>query len=116
VESEEYLIFHIRNEHKLKLRFSLIAKYTVSELLQHLQIEHINNNLGIKIVDEIFAPCRVLKEAERYFRTGDGQFAKNVECRLVSEREMFYASIGNMSGDFTLPKEMVTVDKEKMYD
>lgn len=29
---------------------------------------------------------------------------------------MFYASIGNMSGDFTLPKEMVTVDKEKMYD
>lgn len=50
VESEEYLIFHIDNLNKIKLKFAHIANYRVGELLQHLNIEH-SNTLGIKIVD-----------------------------------------------------------------
>jgi hypothetical protein len=114
VESEEYLIFHIDKTRKVKLKFALIAKYRVGELLNHLQIEH-SNSLGIKIVDEIFQPCRLVKEAEKYFKTGEGLFAKNVECRLVSEREMFYSSMDSMGKDFPISEAMVTQAKGSMF-
>lgn len=89
------MIFHIDSSHKIKLKFALIAKYRVGELLQHLRFQH-SNSLGIKIVDEIFPPWQQVQKAEKYFRTGEGNFVKNVECRLVSEREMFYAAMGTM--------------------
>ena len=38
VASEEYLIFHIKNDYQIKLRFSMIAKYKVGELLKYLKI------------------------------------------------------------------------------
>jgi hypothetical protein len=101
------LIFHIDNSRKIRLKFAQIAKYRVGELLEYLNIQH-DNSLGVKIVDEIFPPSKLVKEASKYFQTGDGKFVKNVECRLVCEREMFYRSIGKIGSDFQIPKEMVT--------
>ena len=79
-------------------------------MLQYLKLEH-SNSIGIKIVDEIFPPCKLMREASKYFKTGNGDYVKNVECRLVGEREMFFASMEKLKGEFTISKEMVTKKK-----
>lgn len=116
VTSEEYLIFHISNDSQIKLRFSHIIHYTVQELLQYLKIENNNNTLGIKIVDEIFAPHQLIKDASGYFKYIQGTFVKNIECRLVSEKEMFYAEMSKINEEFHIKKEMVTKEKEAQFE
>jgi hypothetical protein len=41
---------------------------------------------------------------------------KNVECRLVSEKEMFFNSMKKLNGDFEIQKEMIPMTKYKDFD
>jgi hypothetical protein len=58
----------------------------------------------------------LVKEASKYFETGCGKFVKNVECRLVSEKEMFYYSMKRINDPFHIEKKMITQDKEPLYE
>ena len=72
--------------------------------------------MGIKIVDEIFAPHQLIKDASGYFKYIQGTFVKNIECRLVSEKEMFYAEMSKINEEFHIKKEMVTKEKEAQFE